>query len=108
MAQNRPLVPQSRFWNDFFHILVTLGGTKGTNIERKIHMAVVVDEYGGTAGIVCLEDILEEVIGDIKDEFDDEVELVYQRLDKDNFIFEDMYLWICIPSKKSQRIESLT
>lgn len=55
--------------------------------EKKVHLAVVVDEYGGTSGIVSLEDILEEIVGDIADEFDDE-ELVYSKLDDDNFVFE--------------------
>ena len=56
--------------------------------EQRMHMAIVVDEYGGSSGIVTLEDIMEEVIGEIKDEFDDEVELEYRKLDDFNYLFE--------------------
>lgn len=55
--------------------------------ERKVHLAVVVDEYGGTSGLISLEDIIEEIVGDISDEFDDE-DLMYSKLDENNFVFE--------------------
>ncbi|WP_028891682.1 gliding motility-associated protein GldE [Tenacibaculum sp. 47A_GOM-205m] len=55
--------------------------------EKKKHLAIVVDEYGGTSGIVTLEDVIEEIVGDINDEFDDE-DLIYSKLDENNYIFE--------------------
>lgn len=55
--------------------------------SKRIHFAVVVDEFGGTSGIVTLEDIMEEIIGDINDEFD-EIDVPYTKLDDKNFIFE--------------------
>jgi len=57
--------------------------------EKKIHLAVVVDEYGGTSGIITLEDIIEEIVGDINDEFDLETEgVIYSKQDDKNYLFE--------------------
>lgn len=53
----------------------------------KNHLAIVVDEYGGTSGLISLEDILEEIVGDISDEFDDE-DVVYSQIDEKNFVFD--------------------
>lgn len=53
----------------------------------KMHMAIVVDEYGGSSGVVTLEDILEEIVGDITDEFDDD-EIVYTKIDESTYLFE--------------------
>lgn len=55
--------------------------------QKKIHLAVVVDEYGGTSGVITLEDVIEEIVGDISDEFDDD-ELVYSKLDDHTFVFD--------------------
>lgn len=63
---------------------------------KKVHLAIVVDEYGGTSGIITLEDVIEEIVGDINDEFDED-DLVYSKLDDNTFVFEgnvslnDMY-----------------
>ena len=55
--------------------------------EKKVHLAIIVDEYGGTSGLVSLEDVIEEIVGDISDEFDDD-NLLYSKVDDNNFIFD--------------------
>lgn len=55
---------------------------------KRMHMAIIVDEYGGTAGIATLEDIMEEVVGDIKDEFDQEEDVDFIKISENNYIFE--------------------
>lgn len=55
--------------------------------EKRVHIAIVVDEYGGTSGLITMEDIIEEIIGDINDEFD-EVRSHYQKIDDSTFVFE--------------------
>ncbi|MCB0688396.1 MAG: gliding motility-associated protein GldE [Saprospiraceae bacterium] len=56
--------------------------------QERTHMAIVVDEFGGSGGLVTLEDVMEEVIGDIRDEFDEEIEVEYEKIDEFNYVFE--------------------
>ena len=55
--------------------------------EKRVHIAIVVDEYGGTSGLITLEDIIEEIVGEINDEFDED-EIAYNKLDENTYIFE--------------------
>lgn len=60
--------------------------------NRRVHMAVVVDEYGGTSGLITLEDIIEEIFGDINDEYDDADEVNFTQVDDKTYIFEGKVL----------------
>ena len=64
-------VPETKKVDDLFHLFQ----------DKRVHMAIVIDEYGGTSGLVTLEDVIEEIVGDINDEFDDEEELLFMRID---------------------------
>ena len=77
--------------------------------QNKIHLAIVVDEYGGTSGLITLEDILEEIVGEISDEYDDE-EKQYTRLNENTYLFEgkillnDFYKVLDIPETEFERV----
>ena len=75
-------VPETKPAVDLFH----------TFRKRRLSVALAVDEYGGTAGVVTLEDIMEEIIGEIKDEFDEHDEFEYEQVDLRTFIFEGKIL----------------
>lgn len=78
--------------------------------DMKMHMAIVVDEYGGSNGLVTLEDVLEEIVGDITDEFDDD-DLVYTKIDAGTYLFEgrtslvDFYKVLEIDGKEFEQIK---
>ena len=56
--------------------------------EKRVHLSLVIDEYGGVSGLITLEDIIEEIVGDIKDEFDFEEDFYYKKIDSNTFLFD--------------------
>jgi putative hemolysin len=56
--------------------------------QRRIHMAIVIDEYGGTAGLVTIEDLVEEIVGEIQDEYDPDEEAEYEKISDDEYLFD--------------------
>ena len=56
--------------------------------EKRVHLAIVIDEYGGVSGLVTLEDVIEEILGDIKDEFDFEGDLLFKKIGNNTYLFE--------------------
>jgi len=80
-------------WQSLLHQGFFVPDTKKVNAllkdfqDKRVHMAIVVDEYGGTSGLITLEDIIEEIVGEINDEFDDD-DVAYNKLDENTFVFE--------------------
>ncbi|WP_238785457.1 gliding motility-associated protein GldE [Blattabacterium cuenoti] len=89
-----PFIYENNFnWNKLIHPPFFVPETKKIDEllsdfkKRKIHLAIVVDEYGGTCGLVTLEDVIEEIIGDIVDEFDEE-DISYSKISTNNYLFD--------------------
>ena len=80
--------------------------------QKKIHLAIVVDEYGGTLGVVTLEDVIEEIVGEISDEYDAE-DAFYTKLDENNFLFDgktalkDFYRVLTVPEDVEEHFEKI-
>ncbi|EJU30741.1 gliding motility-associated protein GldE [Capnocytophaga sp. CM59] len=80
--------------------------------QKKIHLAIVVDEYGGTLGVVTLEDVIEEIVGEISDEYDAE-DAFYTKLDENNFLFDgktslkDFYRVLAVPEDVEEHFEKI-
>ena len=87
-----------------------MGFRKRSFQEMKMHLAIVVDEYGGTSGIITLDDVLEEIVGDITDEFDD-ADIVYTKIDNNTYLFEgrtslvDFYKVLDIDGKEFETLK---
>ena len=80
--------------------------------QKKIHLAIVVDEYGGTSGVITLEDVIEEIVGEISDEYDSE-DTFYTKLDENNFLFDgktplkDFYRVLAIEEEIQEKFEKI-
>ena len=82
LVRNILFVPENKSISEVLHEMM----------KKRIHLAIVVDEYGGTAGLLTMEDIFEELVGDIRDEHDDVTEEPVKKIDADNFEFDGIYL----------------
>ncbi|WKA53321.1 hemolysin family protein [Planococcus shixiaomingii] len=76
----------------FVHELAPIQDVLRKMQKERVHMAIVIDEYGGTAGVITMEDILEEIVGEIRDEFDDNEQEDIKAIDADNYLLNGRFL----------------